>query len=223
MIEYQADIMSENQLLKEEIARLKQEKLSFKEDIENLTLEIIKLEGSLLDLQMKSKKREKTFKFMQLLSQQIIEAKDAGNIYEVTVKSLAENIGFDRAIIFKKEEDYNFYSVASCGYSSEYLITKMANPEFSKLVVEKQGILFNGKSIDKYDTDWESEFQVKYFIAIAFAVNSEANHILFAGNQTEDTLRRPRLTIADFETLQTLANQIAITIRQNEFYAQNQR
>lgn len=223
MIEYQADIMSENQVLKEEIARLKKEKVSCKEDIENLTLEIIKLEGSLLDLQMKSKKREKTFKFMQLLSQQIIGAKDAWNIYEVTVKSLAENIGFDRAIIFRKKEDENFYPVASCGYSSEYLMTKMANPEFSKLAIEKQGILFNGKSIDKYRADWESEFQVKYFIAIAFAVNSEANHILFAGNQTEDTLRRPRLTIVDFETLQILANQIAITIRQNEFYAQNQR
>jgi len=220
MIEYQADILSENQLLKAEIAKLKKEKVCFKEDIESLTMEIVKLEGSLLDLQMKSKKREKTFKFVQLLSQQIIEAKDAWNIYEVTVNSLAENLGFDRAIIFKKEDEI-FYPVASSGYASEYLITKTVHPEFAKLAIEKQGILVNGKSTEKYADEWVADFQIKYFIAITFTVGNEANHILFAGNQTEDTLRRPRLIMADFETLQTLANQIAIAIRQTEFYEQN--
>ncbi|HLO51013.1 MAG TPA: ATP-binding protein [Kamptonema sp.] len=220
MIEYQADIQSENQLLKAEIAKLKQEKLSFKEDIESLTMEIVKLEGSLLDLQMKSKKREKTFKFLQLLSQQIIEAKDAGNIYKVTVNSLAENLGFDRAIIFKKEAEI-FYPVASSGYAAEYLTTKTVHPDFAKLAIEKQGILVNGKSTEKYADEWVADFQVKYFIAITFIVGNEANHILFVGNQTEDTLRRPRLIMADFETLQTLANQIAIAIRQTEFYEQN--
>jgi signal transduction histidine kinase len=221
MIEYQADILSENQLLKLEIAKLKQEKESFKEDIESLTLEVIKLEGSLLDLQMKSKKREKTFKFMQLLSQQIIEAQDVRNIYAITVNCLAENIGFDRAIVFKKQ-GANFIPVASCGYSSEYLIGKVAHPDFAKLVIEKQGILVNGKSIEKCPEAWLADFQVKHFIAISFAIGGERNHIIFVGNQTEDTLRRPRLTITDFETLQTLANQIAITIRQTEFYEQNQ-
>ncbi|OCQ94699.1 hypothetical protein BCD67_04330 [Oscillatoriales cyanobacterium USR001] len=221
MIEYQADILSENQHLKAEIAKLKKEKECFKEDIESLTLEVVKLEGSLLDLQMKSKKREKTFKFMQLLSQQIIEAQDTRNIYTLTVNCLAENIGFDRVIIFKKEGD-NFIPVASCGYSSEYLIGKFAHAEFAKLAVEKQGILVNGKSIEKYPAEWLLDFQVKYFIAISFAISGETNHIIFVGNQTEDTLRRPRLTIADFETLQTLANQIAITIRHAEFSEQNQ-
>lgn len=220
MIEYQADILSENQRLKLEIAKLKQEKESFKEDIESLTLEVVKLEGSLLDLQMKSKKREKTFKFMQLLSQQIIEAQDVRNIYAITVNCLAENIGFDRAIVFKKQGT-NFIPVASCGYSSEYLIGKVAHPDFAKLAIEKQGILVNGKSIEKCPEEWLADFQVKHFIAISFAISGERNHIIFVGNQTEDTLRRPRLTITDFETLQTLANQIAITIRQTEFSEQN--
>lgn len=219
-MDIQTNLLLENQQLKAELERLRQENTALRQELQSLNFDTVQLEGSLLEERIKATKREETFKFIQLLYQEIISATDACNIYQITVKYLAENIGFDRAIIFNKSEN-NFIPVAVRGYPDENIAEKLANPFFSQFVERKKGILVNSKTTAIGSDTYQSDFQVKYFIAVPFAIHDEVNHILFAGNQTEDNIRRPRLTRSDLETLQILANQIAIAIRQTQLYSQS--
>ncbi|WP_242022588.1 ATP-binding protein [Microcoleus sp. FACHB-831] len=219
-MDIQTNLLLENQQLKAELEKLRQENTALRQELQSLNFDTVQLEGSLLEERIKATKREETFKFIQLLYQEIISATDACNIYQITVKYLAENIGFDRAVIFKKSEN-NFIPVAVRGYPDENLAEKLANPFFSQFVKRKKGILVNSKTTAIGSDTYQSNFQVKYFIAVPFAIHDEVNHILFAGNQTEDNIRRPRLTRSDLQTLQILANQIAIAIRQTQLYSQS--
>jgi signal transduction histidine kinase len=153
--------------------------------------------------------------------QEIVSAKEVGHVYSITVKYLAEKVGFDRAAILKKQEK-EFLPVAIQGYHSGDLIKEIENPFFAQLVEQNYGILVNGKNSSLYPELYNYFCNIKYFIAVPFAVNNEVNHILFVGNETEDTLRRPRLTESDLETLQILSNQIGIVIGNVELHAKTQ-
>ena len=121
-------------------------------------------------------------------------------------------------IIFAKQNDI-FTPIAIHGYSSNNLAERLSDPFFAQLAEDRKGILVNGKTKTLYLQDYEA-FQVKYFVAVPFAVPESVNYILFAGNQTEGTLRRPCLTESDLETLQILGNQISIAIHQIRLYDQ---
>ena len=121
----------------------------------------------MLEKRIKATKPEETFNFIQLLYQEIISATDVCTIYQITVKYLAENIGFDRAIIFNKSEN-NFIPVSVRGYPDENIAEKFTNPFFSQFVERKKGILVNSKNTDIGTDTYQSDFQVKYFIAVPF-------------------------------------------------------
>lgn len=212
-------LLLEKQAYQAEIERLRQENAFFKDEVESLTLDIAQLEGNLLDAQVKVNQRSQTFKCIQLMYQEIASAKEVGHIYSITVKYLFEKVGFDKAIIFKKENEA-FLPVASCGYSDSQSLQTANNAFLNQIAEENQGILINSKTKNLYPELLETTFQTNYFIAVPFAIQDEKNHILFVGNQTEDTLRRPRLTEADLEILQTLSNQIAIVIGNVELHTQ---
>ncbi len=219
MMDERAELLLENQQIKAELEKLRQENAFLKDEVESLTLDIAQLEGNLLDAQVKVHKRSRTFKCIQLMYQEIVSAREVGNIYSVTVKYLAERVGFDRAVIFKKQDGV-FLPIASSGYASDSSLEALKNPFFAKIAELNNGILINNKNKSLYPEAYEDSFQVKYFIAVPFSVNDEVNHIIFVGNQTEDTFRRQRLTDSDLETLQTLSNQIAIVIGKVELHAQ---
>jgi signal transduction histidine kinase len=155
--------------------------------------------------------------------QEIVSAKEVGHVYSITVKYLAEKVGFDRAVILKKQ-DHEFIPVAIQGYDSdsEDLFEKLKSHFFAKLAEQNHSILVNEKNKCLYSEISNCILNIKSFIAIPFAVNNEINHILFVGNETEETLRRPRLTESDQEILQTLSNQIGIVIGNVELHAQTQ-
>jgi signal transduction histidine kinase len=193
--------------------------------------DIIRLEQQLVAVRMEVKRREKTFRCIQKLYHELSTAKDIQSIYLTTVKSLAENVGFDRTLIFKQVQD-EFVPIALWGYSTDSMadskLESLNDPAFIALVHSRQPLLVNGKSLSQSSKTeglqeaLQSEMQVRYFIAIPFGIQDSVNHILFVGNQTEDTLRRTPLTAADVEMLQTLANQIANVIQQLELYEQAQ-
>jgi transcriptional regulator with GAF, ATPase, and Fis domain len=212
-------LLVENQAYQAELERLRQENTFFKNEVESLTLDIAQLEGTLLDAQVKINQRSQTFKCIQLMYQEIASAKEVGHIYSITVKYLFEKVGFDKAIIFKKENEV-FLPVASCGYKECQALQAANNSFLHQIAQQNQGILINSKTKGFYPELLETTFQTNYFIAVPFAIQDEKNHILFVGNQTEDTLRRPRLTDADLEILQTLSNQIAIVIGKVELHTQ---
>ncbi|MGB5961914.1 MAG: ATP-binding protein [Coleofasciculaceae cyanobacterium] len=215
------ELLLENQAYQAEIERLRQENSFYKDEVESLTLDIAQLEGNLLDAQVKVNQRSQTFKCIQLMYQEIASAKEVGHIYSITVKYLFEKVGFDKAIIFRKENDA-FLPVASCGYTDSQSL-QAANKDFlNQIAQQNQGILINSQTKKLHPEILETTFQTNYFIAVPFAIQDEKNHILFVGNQTEDTLRRPRLTDADLEILQTLSNQIAIVIGNVELHTQTQ-
>jgi hypothetical protein len=101
-------LLVENQAYQAELERLRQENTFFKNEVESLTLDIAQLEGTLLDAQVKINQRSQTFKCIQLMYQEIASAKEVGHIYSITVKYLFEKVGFDKAIIFKKENEVFF-------------------------------------------------------------------------------------------------------------------
>lgn len=212
-------LQAENQAYKAELERLRQENTFYKNEVESLTLDVAQLEGTLLDAQVKINQRSQTFKCIQLMYQEIASAKEVGHIYSITVKYLFKKVGFDKAIIFKKENEA-FLPVASCGYTDSEALLEANNALFNQISQKKQGILINSKTKSLYLELLEAKFQANYFIAVPFAIQEEMNHILFVGNQTEDTLRRPQLTDADLEILQTLSNQIAIVIGKVELHTQ---
>ena len=221
MMNKQTELLLENQQMKAELERLRQENTFLKDEVESLTLDVAQLEGNLLDAQVKVNKRSETFKCIQLMYQEIVSAKEVGHVYSITVKYLAEKVGFDRAVILKKQEK-EFLPVAIQGYQSGNLIKEIENPFFAQLVEQNYGVLVNGKNSSLYPELYNYFCKIKYFIAVPFAVNNEVNHILFVGNETEDTLRRPRLTESDLETLQILSNQIGIVIGNVELHAKTQ-
>lgn len=212
-------LLSEKQAYQAEIEKLRQENTFFKNEVESLTLDIAQLEGNLLDAQVKVNQRSQTFKCIQLMYQEIASAKEVGHIYSITVKYLFEKVGFDKAIILKKQKE-SFVPVASCGYTDSQSLQAANKAFLNQIAQQNQGILINSKTKDSYPELLETTFQTNYFIAVPFAIQDEKNHILFVGNQTEGTLRRPRLTEADLEILQTLSNQIAIVIGNVELHTQ---
>jgi signal transduction histidine kinase len=185
--------------------------------------DIIRLEQQLVEMRMEVKRREKTFRCIQQLYHELSTAKDIQSIYLTTVKTLAEKVGFDRTLIFKQVED-RFMSIAFWGYSEDSIadskLESVNDLAFMGLVGDRQPLLINGKTPaqEAFQKALQSEMQVRYLIAIPFGIEDCVNHILFVGNQTEDTLRRTPLTAADVEMLQTLANQIANVIQQLELY-----
>lgn len=211
-------LLLENQY-QAELAILRKDNTFLKDEVENLTLDIAQLEGALLDAQVKINQRSQTFKCIQLMYQEIASAKEVGHIYSITVKHLFEKVGFDKAVIFRKEND-SFLPVASCGYKDGEALQEANNFFFNQIAQQNQGALINSKTKKLHPELLEAKFQTNYFIAVPFAIQDEMNHILFVGNQTEDTLRRPQLTDADLEILQTLSNQIAIVIGKVELHAQ---
>lgn len=220
MMNEPTELLLQNQQLKAEIERLRQENTFLKNEVESSTLDIAELEGDLLDAQVKINKRSQTFKCIQLMYQEIVSAKEVDHIYSITVKYLAEKVGFDQAIIFKKKEGV-FLPVASCGYAASDLVNKgISHSLLAKIASEKNGVLVNSKTSSLYTAIRKNKSLSPYFIAIPFSVQDKVSHILFVGNKTEDTLRRPQLTDSDLETLQTLSNQIAIAISKAELHTQ---
>jgi signal transduction histidine kinase len=193
--------------------------------------DMIRLEQQLVEVRMEVKRREKTFRCIQQLYHELSTAKDCQSIYLTTVKSLAENVGFDRTLLFKQVQN-QFTPIAFWGYSQDSIVDSklesLNNDAFMALVRDRQPILVNGKilaqnsNIEALQTELQSEMQVRYFIAIPFGIQGSVDHVLFVGNQTEDTIRRTPLSAADVEMLQTLANQIANVIQQLELYDQAQ-
>jgi C4-dicarboxylate-specific signal transduction histidine kinase len=192
---------------------------NLQQEIDDLSKEIIRLEGDCREARMSAKRQEKTFRFLQLLHQEISAAADIQKIYEATVQSLAVNVGFDRTVIFKEIEGV-FQPVATWGYCDRAAIDRLSNPSF--LVDLRTGLLVNGKTRSLQMLDYEAQLEAKYFVAIPFVAQLNCRHVLFVGNRIENSLKRPTLNKTDLETLELLAGQLAVSIDQVELYAQTQ-
>ncbi|MEM9541242.1 MAG: ATP-binding protein [Cyanobacteria bacterium P01_E01_bin.42] len=209
------DPASEPERLQSKIQALQQE-------VESLTQTVVQLELEAIGENKKQRKREETFKLLQKLSQEISATNDIGKIYQTVVRSLAGDIGFDRAIIYESQMS-RFVPVAHFGYEENWNLNHLIHPFFRDLAHQKKGILVNGKTKNNPLIVCEEDFQVKYFIALPFAVFDQFDRILFVGNQKENTLIRPRLTKKDLDVLKMLSNQITIAFQQIELYEQSQR
>ncbi|AFY57277.1 signal transduction histidine kinase [Rivularia sp. PCC 7116] len=190
------------------------------QEIDSLTQDNIRLESALAEQRLKVKKQQKTFKFLQFLYEEISAATDIQQIYEIVVEYLADKVGFDKTIIYKKKDNH-FMPIAKYGYSENKDFGN-DNPCFYRLIANNQGLFINSKNYYKLSPNYQREIEVKYFIAVPFCVQNEFNHILFVGNHTEDTLNRSTFNISDLEVIQSVANQIAIAINQIQLYAQTQ-
>lgn len=195
---------------------------ALQQEVESLTKTVIQLESDAISENKKQKKKEETFKLFQKLNQEISATNDIEKIYHIVVRSLAEDIGFDRVIIYESQMS-RFVPIAHSGYREDWNVNHLIHPFFRDIARQKKAILVNGKTKKNLLEVCEENFQVKYFIALPFAVFDQFDRILFVGNQQENTLTRPRLTRKDIEVLKMLSNQIAIAFQQIELYEQSQR
>jgi signal transduction histidine kinase len=195
---------------------------ALQKEVDSLTQTIIQLESEAMEEKKKQKKREETLKLFQKLNQEISAANDIDKIYQIVARSLAEDIGFDRVIIYQSQMS-RFVPIADYGYEENWNLNRLIHPFFRELARQKKGILVNGKTKNNPLAVCKEDFQVEYFIALPFAVFDQFDRILFVGNQKENTLARPRLTKKDLEILRMLSNQITIAFQQIELYEQSRR
>ncbi|GBC60453.1 hypothetical protein DENIS_1406 [Desulfonema ishimotonii] len=202
-----------NQRLRDKIREMEAESAFLIKEIDYITSDLIKMDSLYIEEQMKLRRQENSFRFFQLLHQEISSSKSEKDIYEITVISLIRNLGFDSAIIYKKQDDI-YHPVAFDGYASDDMAGKLSDPFFATSVEQDGTLLVNGEVREPCPENFINDFQVKYFIATAFTLSlrSAVPHILFVGNRTEETVRRPRLTKSDAENLQTLCKQVAVSI-----------
>ncbi|NOR24323.1 MAG: response regulator [Desulforhopalus sp.] len=197
-------------ILKEEIASLKNE-------INAITSEFLRQEACLVESRVALFKRTRSLQIFQDLHERILSAKDRAEIYQVTALLLLD-VGYDRVAIFRKEGNC-YSSIASKGYTSREKSKNLPSPSFATLVEQQEGVLVNGENCETFDYDYEEELDVKFFIAVHFYLDpaSPESHILLAGNKTEVTARRPRLTETDLQILKTLTCQISVAVEKIGF------
>ncbi|MFH0785779.1 MAG: ATP-binding protein [Pseudomonadota bacterium] len=205
------DNLSATTLLQEEIRSLKAE-------MNSMTADFVRQEADLIETRMALSKRTRSLQVFQKLYERILVAKNQEDIYRVTVLQLLD-IGFDRVAIFRKEGDV-YQVIASNGYTSKEKADTLPSPAFAALVEHQGGVLVNGLNREAFSYSYEAELDVRFFIAAHFYLDpgSRISHILMAGNKTEVTVRRPRLSETDLRILQTLAGQISIAVENIGFF-----
>ncbi|WP_136808058.1 response regulator [Desulfosediminicola flagellatus] len=196
------------------------ERVAYEEEIHRLTANIIRQEAELIETRVELNKRVRSLQFFQILNKRILAAKTNKEIYHVVVHSLVE-IGFDKALIFKSNSD-KYGVVAHHGYTSDAVLTRAPVHDLLKFVEDHGELLVNGANRDSVDFDYEKNLEVQYFIAACFTLRQSVDvpHILLAGNTSESTVRRSRLTSVDLQVLQTLTQQIVVAVENSFFYEQ---
>jgi two-component system, sensor histidine kinase and response regulator len=194
------------------LAQLQEENTVLKAEMNRITAEFVRQDADLVETRMALTKGTRSLQVFQELYERILVAKDRSEIYRVTVLLLLE-IGFDRVAIFRKEGE-GYQVIASNGYTSREVADHLPSPSFAPLVEQQGGLLVNGRNRATFPYTYETELDVRYFIAVHFFLDpgSRISHILMAGNRTEVTVRRPRLTETDLRVLKTLAGQISIAV-----------
>ncbi|MEA5471446.1 histidine kinase dimerization/phospho-acceptor domain-containing protein, partial [Spirulina sp. 06S082] len=205
-----------------EIEHLQGQIQGLQQEIDALTQTIFRLEADAMEENKKQKKKQETLKLFQKLNQEISATNNIEKIYQIVVRSLAEDIGFDRVIIYQSQMS-RFVPIAHYGYAENLHQNRLVHPFFRELASKKKGIVVNGKTKTNPLDAVKEDFQVYYFMALPFAVFDQFDRILFVGNQKEDSLVRPSLTKKDLEILEMLSNQITIAFQQIELYEQSQR
>ena len=200
----------------EDLAR---ENAFLRRELEQVTAKLVRMDAARLEEQMATRRRDRSFRFFQALYDELIAARDREGIYRATVRALTRNIGFDRAAIYRRENG-RYVPVAAEGYTSEGMAEGIADPFFVSWVEAEGAVLVNGSNRADVRHEFEPELRVRYFIAVAFpyAIGEDERHILFAGNESEETVRRPPLTEVDKETLTTLARQIGVALENVDLY-----
>lgn len=202
------------------ILRLQNEIASLKKEMNAITASFIKQEADLVETRMSLTKKMRSIQVYQQLYDQILSAKNLTEIYQVTVRLLLD-IGYDRVAIFRKEND-TFRCVANNGYTSREKAINLKSPSFTDLIEKEGGLLVNGSNCHSFAHEYEDELDVKFFIAVHFHLDPRDNipHILIAGNKTEVTVRRPRLTEIDLEILSTLTKQLSTAVNNIVFVSE---
>jgi Amt family ammonium transporter len=200
------------------LGRLREEVAALREEVNQLTAELVVQDASLVETRMVLSKRTRSLQVFQELYERILVARDRGEIYQAIVELLLD-IGFDRVAIFAGEGEK--YRVIACnGYTSKARMAALPSPSFAPLLEEKRGLLVNGINRHDFPYPYEEDLEVRFFIAAHFLLGTDPRrpHILLAGNMTETTIRRPRLTETDLRILQTLAGQITIAVENLGYY-----
>ena len=190
---------------------------SLKNEINAMSAELVRQEADLIENRFALVKRTRSLQIFQELYERILSAKDHAEVYQVTAH-LLHDVGYDRVAIFRKEGNV-YIPIASNGYTSKEKSEQLPSPSFSTLVEQQEGVLVNGENCDSFGYDYQEELDVKFFIAVHFYLDpsSRISHILLAGNKTEVTVRRPRLTLTDLQILKTLTNQISMAVEKIGF------
>jgi PAS domain S-box-containing protein len=193
---------------------------AYEDEINKLTAILIRQEAELVETRVELNKRLRSLQFFQILNKRILAAKSHHEIYQVVVHSLVE-IGFDKAVILKRQSG-EYGVIAHYGYTSDTILRCQPAPALLRYIEEKGELLVNGENRDSIDCSYEKDLEVRYIIAVSFVLRQSDTvpYILLAGNATETTVRRSRLTPVDLQILHTLTRQIAVAVENALFYEQ---
>ncbi|NCC50554.1 MAG: hybrid sensor histidine kinase/response regulator [Spartobacteria bacterium] len=188
-----------------------------REEIDRLSHDVYQLERSYVAEVSKAKRRDRYLFFIHQLLRDITVTRNVTAILNRVVQELAGNIGFDRSIIYKKRGE-SYFPIASFGYGDAQDDQLLVDPFFVDTVEKQKGMLVNRTNYEMHKGSYEAVLQVLYFLAAPIPVHDEIAYILFAGNESEGSIRRQRLSVSELNTLQVIGSQIGIAIENSELY-----
>jgi len=200
--------LQEREELLKEIEKLRKENRELSQKLHDLSSAFPCLESSLIEKIALEKIYDRSLTFFPVIYEELLTIKEKEKLFPFTVKALVEKAGYDRSVIYKKEEK-GYIPVASYGYPfSSDLEEKLTEPFFFGEVEKNNGVLINSLNRKFYKEAFEDKFQVNFFIAVPFKLFDAVPHILFAGNKKEVVTESPPLTTTDLKMLCLLADQL---------------
>ncbi|HNY11539.1 MAG TPA: ATP-binding protein [Candidatus Wallbacteria bacterium] len=201
----------------EKTKRLEEENADLRRQNEEMASDLIGIQSSFVDSEIRIKRRERIFRIMQALYNDVMRQTRVEDIYDIAVRTLCARMGYERCVVLKSERDV-FSPAAYAGYDNfEKYKENFTGKAFSNFFEKKdEGLVVNATNASKYETDFLSVFGAKYFILAPFGVDRE--YIFFIGNMGEDRIKKPRFSQSDVEVFRLLGSLIASVIKNIELY-----
>jgi len=207
----------ENIELLNKIKRLEDENAGLRRQNEDMAGSLIGIQSSFVDSEIRIKRRERIFRIMLELYNDVMRQSRVEDIYEVSVRTLCGKMGYERCVILKAERGV-YFPAAHAGYEDfEKYRGNFSGSAFSDVFEKKEdGLVVNAANSSKFETDFQSCFGAEYFIMAPFGVDRE--FVFFIGNGVEDRIKKPRFTQSDIEIFRLLGSLMAGVIKNMELY-----
>ena len=197
---------------------LEKEIAYYRRKIDELDGHIIRHDYSNLRMRNELKKNRKALEVMRKLYSKMGKANKAGDVFNLLLKTIIQEIDMDRAIILNSPgSEGKIIAAAWLGYKREEIIemekqlSECLN-EFSE--VWKSPVVASSRTHpDPFGQALRAILAIPFFVWIPVISGGEVLAIIIGGNMKEDRLFRQPLEKSDLEIFQSISGMVAVALR----------